>query len=402
MPTPIEAINGRTTRFEFETTAEAYRFEAWFNKQHPGKFPDGRIDMIFGDLKSGRFWAPLSLLDGPENRGLVDQNSGRNADQRVYDDLRRGTRRWTMDTFTKPELDAVVDIAINLALKPEYINAPGHERGHSILLSHMVDKPGSLFADEVTPEGRRRLVNGAFWEELGYAVGAASWRLNDILVNHGSELDPSLAADGIRHLYQRNRNLTTYDTEKVDMDMDKLPADTLDAYLGFIKKVAKEKDEEGEKAVSDEIVDQLLLPYILAVTEPDDENPYYLRFGPKYNFDTDEKTIPTDGYEQKLQDPIIQDSLARSGRNRRILGDRLADNVLSDPDIHTASSFKIIEAIGGEAGDKVLMEVLTKAGEYTSKRDIISIINGLGSPLTDRAIELTMLLHASPQKGNEE
>lgn len=386
MPTPIESINGRTRRTEFEATAQADQFEHWFKKEHPGKFPDRRVDLLFGDLKAGRFWTPLSLLDGPAKGGLLNPYGAGNASEGAYEQARLEARTWTLDTFTKPEIDTLFDLVINLALEPERITAPGYQRGHSTLLSHMVDKPGSLFAAEVTPEGRRRLVNGAFWEELGYAVGGAPGRVNDILVNHASELDSSLAANGVLHLYGRNRNLTTIGREKIDIEMDGFSTKALDTYLGFIDKVAKEIAIDGEPAVLDETIDQLVTPYILAIIALDPENDSDLRFGPQYDDEKGEYVIPTDSYHARLQHPLVQQALVRSERNRRIFGDKLA-GLLTEPDVYGDVALDVIEAISAETSDKVLQVTLNQIGDFAIG-EIEYLLNSSNSSLTDRGLEL--------------
>lgn len=387
MPTPLESINGRTTRAEFGGTTETYQFEHWFHKEHPNKYPDAKLDLLFGDLKTGRFWTPLSLLDGPAKGGLQNPNDGRDALLRDYEQSRLVARTWTLDTFTKPERDTLVDLAINLALEPEHMTAPGHQRGHSTLLSHMVDKPGSIFANEITPDGRRRLINGAFWEELGYAVGGAALRVEDILTYHGSSLDTSLATHGILYLYDRNRNLTTNALEKIDIDMGGFSAQSLDKYLGFIEKVGREIALDGDPAVSDKYIDQLVMPYILALVEPSSEDNRDLRFGPQYDDDKSEYVTPTDSYHTRLQHPLVQQVLGRSKESRRVFGERLAGLLAAEPEVYGDVTLDIIEAIGEEISDKVLQATLNQVGEYEVS-NIKYLLQTSKSRLKNRGLEL--------------
>ena len=387
MSTPLESINGRTTRAEFGATTEADRFERWFHREHPTKFPDGKIDVIFGDLKAGNFWTPLTLLDGPAKGALQNRDSGRDALLRDYEQSRLVARTWTLDTFTKPERDTLVDLVINLALEPENMAGQGKQRGHSTLLSHMVDKPGSIFADEITPDGRRRLINGAFWEELGYAVEGAASRVEDILTYHGSELDPTLAASGVLHLYERNRNLTTYASEKIDIYMGGFSTQSLDTYLGFIEQVRREIALDGDPAVPDKYIDQLVTPYIIALVEPSSDDNSDLRFGPKYDDEKGEYVTPTDSYHARLQHPLVQRVLGRSEESRRAFGERLAGLLTAEPEIYGDVTLDVIEAIGGETSDKVLQTTLSEVGDY-EVGNIKHLLQTSNSGLRNRGLEL--------------
>ncbi len=333
MPTRIELVR-RT--IESPTAAEkalAVRgavLAAHPELGQPRSHTEDKFGVLFGDLKKGKAWGPMSILDGPAKGDLDHPERWSRVPKEEYDLKRQEARAWTRQAFTTEQLHTltagIVDVAIN-PTDEQVRTAPGYARGHSLLLRHMVEKPGSIFPEFLTPEAPKALANGAFWEELGSAT--APDRVEDILLDHGQELDPALAAEYIP-LYERNRGLTTYSHVKHETDMGRFTTEGLTAYLEFIKKVAAETNLDGNLAVDPKLIDQLVLPYLLGTLHTHPEDPNSLRFQVRYDFEKLQEIKPEMTYQAVFGDSLVQASIARSERTQKFLGARLAE-LLDEP-----------------------------------------------------------------------
>ena len=335
------------------------------------------------DLQRGFFWGVLFQLDGPA-KGELDGVFNERYDQSLedpYERKRREAREWTAANFTTPELNDLMKVTVDLALNPPTTEGkPGYIRGHSSLLRHMIDKPGSIFEKGVTREGRIRLVNGAFWEELG--DGHAPGRLNDVLGNHSMDLSPEMAIDGILKLYSRNRKLNGGDSP---IDMRYFSDHALNAYVRFIKDLDGLKHKQGtveKPSIDPKIIDELLAPYLSAVLTQDAEDGFYLRFGPKYDFENDTVVTPANEIKERFADDLIQKSLARSEANQELVAQEIAW-IFTSAELDGPQGFQVLEAIGGETAKKILAKVLTD--KNLSRSSLRNSISDSRSPFAEIA-----------------
>lgn len=347
---------------------------------------DPRMSGLLLDLQNGFFWGVLTALDGPtEEASTYPTRKPVFGYKSAFDQERHQARDWTREAFTAPELAELTDLTVDFALNPPAVKGKsGFLRGHSTLLRHMVDKPGSIFKDGVDEKGRKRLVNGAFWEELGDAAIPA--RVSNILLDHQESLDPAFAKQGIA-LYKRNRDANTAEAVKRNIDMDLFPEEALDRYVDFVAQVAAVKDEQGENAIDEATIDELLQPYMLAVLAPDEDDIYELRFGPHLDLETHATVTPLNGFNVRLANPLIQESLKRSPLNRIVVAERLGE-ILTSPDGRTDTALDVIAVLGEELGDRILRTVIRTERNTTEATYLRMAIEQSYSPLKDRALAI--------------
>lgn len=314
---------------------QAGRFAVDAIRRSPEKAQDPKMIDLLDSVTNGAFWRALAILDGPAD-GALQGDFLHTYTESDYEERRKHARDWTSQNFKGNDLNKLFEIIQEQAVNPQtFYGAPGDIRGHSTLLAHVVDKEGSIFADKILPEDKKRFVNGAFWEELGYGRTLSS--LERVLEEHASELDPELVDEGIK-LYERNRAMGGHEA-----NINRFSTPALDSYLDFVKRI---NDQKVELAIPDEIVDLLLKPYVKAVISPDFDDAAALRFGPKYDPVTEQEIIPVDSYIVRLQDPLVTEFLARSEESREFFADQLPDS--SD------LMLNIVEAIEGDAGEDIL------------------------------------------------
>ncbi len=386
----LETGEPRRPRFEGNSVYQDIgMFTLNYLARHPEGLRDERMVSLFSDLQRGFFWGVLTTLDGPANEGLTGlRGQFAREPQQHYSQIRTDARAWTKQNFTEPNLNGLVDLTIDLAINPPAVKGrQGFVIGHSTLLRHMVDKPGSIFSDAVTDSFRQRLVNGAFWEELGTATNRRAFE--DILSNHSSDLNPAFATKGL-DLYQRNREMTTSSIVKIDMDMTRFPINALDTYMEFMTSLAARRLPDGQREIAAADLDGLLKPYILAVLAEDPSESYSLRFGPKYDTTADTIVTPVNGFPQRLNDPLVQESLARSKANQRAVAERLG-NILLTSHYNNDAALDVLAAIGGETGDQILQRIIKSIGSELDSANLQAVIDNSASSLKDRAEELLMV-----------
>ena len=387
----LERLVDKRERFRHRTYfahQEAGSFAINYLGQHPERAHDSRMITMLEDLQRGAFWGVLYQLDGPADGGLQESLGFGNLSMPDYEAERQKARTWTAANFTDLELNRLMRVTVDLALNPPTIEGrPGYIRGHSTLLRHMVDKPGSIFAEGITEEGRKRLVNGAFWEELGDGYNPSL--LSDNLTNHTQDLDPSLALSGIR-LYERNRKVRGFGgPDRKLMDMRYFSTEALDTYLGFAKRLnafGNSDDTSPDDRIDPAVIDDILQPYILAILAEDPDDADEFRFGEKYDLEKDVFVKPGVDIVQRLQDPLVQESLTRSAANRRDVAEGLSFKAADFQFNHT-QALELIGVIGGIAGEQILEEIIKRAKSEEALDRLASAMDTVAS-LKQRGAEL--------------
>lgn len=383
----LETGEPRRPRFEGDSVYQDIGiFTLNYLARHPEGLRDERTVSLFSDLQRGFFWGVLATLDGPANGDLTGlRGQFAREPQQHYSQVRADARAWTKQNFTEPDLNELVDLTIDLAIHPPAVKGrQGFVIGHSTLLRHMVDKPGSIFSDAVTDSFRQRLVNGAFWEELGTATNRGAFE--DILSYHSSDLNPAFATKGL-DLYRRNREMTTSSADKIDMDMTHFSINALDTYMEFMTSLAVRRLPDGQREIAAADLDGLLKPYILAVLDENPSESYSLRFGPKYDMANATIVTPVNGFHQRLNDPLVQESLARSKANQRAVAERLRI-ILLNSGYNNGAALDVLAAIGGNTGDLILQRIMRSIGSDVITRNLQDMIENGDSPLRDRAVNL--------------
>lgn len=287
--------------------------------RNPNKAEDPSLAYFFEDLTKGRFWAVMSRVDGDPDyvyRGS-DPLSWRDPDELERE--RRDKKNWAINNFTLSELQRIFDIYLEQALNapegtPE--NAPGSFRGQSIVYEQIINKPNSMFLDQITPELKKRLNNGRFWEELPQAIismngGASVAVVSDVLENNYEALDVSFAAEGFK-IINRGQNELGEST-----DLTHLSERGLDNYLDFIRRIDASKDDIG---VTRKQVSSLIAPYVEVVLSTHKIDNESLRFG---EVSIDDGLIkPEKDYKERLEDPLVQDYIETEAVEK-ILTERL-------------------------------------------------------------------------------
>jgi hypothetical protein len=143
--------------------------------------PDART--LTEEVELDKSWGIFDILSPSRDEDVLDYHHRMTLLDRVFPD--------------------VLDFGINLALYTS-INrgAPGYNKGHSIILAE-AENPRSCLVNIISPDFQRRLVNGAFWEN----VGMNPPNLANILHNYSAVLDIRYLDAGLRIL---NKSLTPY------------------------------------------------------------------------------------------------------------------------------------------------------------------------------------------------
>jgi len=371
---------------------ETGRFIVGYLDQHPRAAENPRMRSLFHELTTGAQWGALILLDGPAADD-IQEPSALPATPEKYEEARTKAREWTAQNFNHYELGKLGDLIIEHALTPAVTEgAPGYLRGYGDLLRHMVDKPGSIFADRVSAGERKILANGAFWEEVGCAT--ALDRLHDVLEDHGTELDPDLTPQGLK-LYNRNRQ---HDPDSGwRLRFGDFSKEALEAYLRFMTGL----DQKAvDLKIDQKTVDGLIRPYVLAILAPDEDDPGLLRFGPHYDEERDAEVTPTQNVKVRMHDPLVQTSLARSLRTQKAVAERIND-IITDNEGDNALGIYALEAIGGETGDKILEMVVKKAHESPNDLGmLLSLLQGPSTPIKEKALAIVNA-QLNPQQEEE-
>jgi hypothetical protein len=240
---------------------------------------DQAIGALFADVQSGRFWGVLAWIDGGFNEFRPDP-----------EEKRQAAREWAHQNFTHYELQRLLDICVDTALiVPNQTSWPGTDKGHSILHRELVQKPDSMFREAVTPEFRRRLNNGRFWEEIPNMIVGVNGHLgyhivDDVLTQDFDDLDVSFAPEGYE-IFTRNYG------EQMPFDIRFLSDTGVDRYAEYFSKVNRQRDE---LKLTPEQLAHLVRPYatVILETQGDDYDPRFEKNGER-------------SYIQRLQEPLV-------------------------------------------------------------------------------------------------
>ena len=248
-----------------------------------------KIYSLMQGAERGSFWRVLNLLQAsPRQNDFLFYESDESLNAR-----RQEAQQWTDRNLTLEEQQEILTIIVNQALNPPVKGfLPGETQGHSILLEGLVKRP-SPYSCIVSDDFRARLVNGAFWEEVSgmrqsHNKGIAFWRVDDILVDYFSDLNPDSASWGFP-LYQG----------KIDQfNISRLSVEGLDNYIEFIDSVHK----VGHKNISEQDLDPFVKAYLSSATDKSDRDPFYMRFPLKKK----------GSFRTRMKHPLVQEYLAKS------------------------------------------------------------------------------------------
>ena len=185
-----------------------------------------RLGSLFSYVENAVFWNILDLLDGPSDDAEVK-------DKKVQRFTARG---WAIDTFSKSELQELLNISVNQALINPYDRAgqPGRYKGHSILLKDIVEKEGSIFKTAVDEKAMKRFVTGAFWEEVSdYNFSPLMER---ILTNYSSYFDAKETGAFLEVIEFRTANHHGAKSVK----LEQVSPTARKQYSDFVKKIISE------------------------------------------------------------------------------------------------------------------------------------------------------------------
>lgn len=266
----------------------------WRNFQGLGLNNDKVIDIqlgtLFHDLQSGRFWGPLSMINGSYNP--YDPEGNHTHEKRLL------RQEWAKANFSERQLQEIVQICVDSALtrRKEVTGRPGTTKPHSLLYDNLVANPDSMFGDMLTPEFVARLNNGRFWEEIpnmiswvDYNYGTAT--VQDVLLHHFEDLDPSFAPYGL-DLFESNHS-----GSGDFFELHHLTSLAIRRYGQFVGKVDSRKDEFG---ITTEQLAPVVRPYATSVFAPDFQNGGEQ---PRYG----DRTVA-----RRLRQPLVQRYLVES------------------------------------------------------------------------------------------
>jgi hypothetical protein len=266
-----------------------------------------RLVSLVQDIETARFWGILSTIDGywhqtPNFDGMMKEMEA--------------TREWARSTFPHHHLEKLLNIVVNQALLRPYVNfAPGTQKPHVVLYEELVEKPGSMFARSVTPDLKRRLNNGRFWESLPEVTcsvnsGAAIRHVEEVLVHHYDALELSFVPKGLLMMKDVMGRMSL---EKIAL---RHIGDTgIEKYQHLVGRI----DQAGVADAN--AVEELLVPYALAVLswDSDLDCPHFCG--------VDDDDGHRGMFQLKLQSPVLQKYLARPK-----LQDRVAEHLARDAD----------------------------------------------------------------------
>lgn len=253
------------------------------------------LELTLHNLASGSFWSVLYSIDGvnlPESGNTPEEM--------------RDKRTWTQANFTQQELQQLLDLSVRTAIIQDPKTAGQHGGnwgnlfGHSLLYRQFCETPESMFEDAVTPDVRKKLNNGRFWEEIGVMTAAYHYHaieaVNGVLKNYPDDLDPNFAPRGLE-IFRRNRQ--AYNLEQIRgghwIDLAYLQEPEVDQYIQFIGRIDQQADQLG-LGIGD--LEQLVAPYAKEVISyPDD---YLEPGGEKYGELYSSKT-----FQERLQDGLV-------------------------------------------------------------------------------------------------
>ncbi len=314
----------------------------WKNGEN--KVVDAQQGYLALDLLNARFWGTLARVDGrtyepnasilavlPKKEDLVRENAEK--------------RAWAKNTFSYPELEDILNIAVNQALlRPIKTAWPGTYRGHSILYRELVEKEGSMFAEAVTPDFRILLNNGRFWEELSEASrgcnsGYGLHVVHDVLEQHFDDLNPTFAAQGLELVTSKYEAVGGRKVEDAfaSADLESMNEKAIEHYILFLEKI------NAGKHIPKKTIETLLKPYLKAVLAFDTE---YDR--PYFHGRKDEHVETPRGYfAEKLKAPIVQEYCMNSVIMQKHIAEIFRERITYQPQNNGYGNFvkKVLENV---------------------------------------------------------
>ena len=203
---------------------------------HPDSYPENLAGLLV-DVEDARFWGIFKYLD--ENSFLISYQ------------------------ISNPEAQTLLTIAVNQALlRPKESSWPGQKRGHSILHKDLVQKPLPFFREVATPEFKKKLNNGRFWEELPNTyqhvdAGYGSELVEDVLENHSGDLDTAFAPEGFDILHANGGSADTITFQDISNE-------AIDNFAKFFSELVQQQKGLG---IKDSDLELLAGAYAEAITE---------------------------------------------------------------------------------------------------------------------------------------
>ncbi len=300
----VANLNEEATLFPYKTFLRCHL-------SYKDRVINDSLGNLFLDLVEGKFWGVLSRLDGTEDK-----------------------RFWAKNQFTESELDKLFWLSVNMGITPikdpKLAGAPGYSRGHAILYQQLVETPGSMFAEKLTPNFRKRLNNGSFWEELPnadkfYKDGRYGSRtINDIFENHSEDLDPNFARAGYK-LFDRNDEVFPGNR----FEFGYLSKKAIGGYAEFVTRLDLDRDQSGLE--SDQIA-RLVRPLAVDAIETTGEEGWDAKYPLKSR----------SSYVRRLKSPPIVEYVKSSDLVRSALADRLKLMTLYGNTEHAMAVLKVL------------------------------------------------------------
>lgn len=343
--------------------SKAESFRDTYPENHPSRVNDLSLEPFFKDLTSGRFWTVMSTIDGDPDYVYRGTNPSSWIDPDELERVRREKRNWAIETFTPNELQQIFDIYLDQAFsapKGTPVNAPGSYRGHSIVYEQIVNKPESMFADQITPELRKRLNNGRFWEELpktAFSIngGQSTAVVREVLENNYEDLDISFTPEGFNILNRSQGNI------EEDTDLSYLSDTAVNNYLDFVRRINENKESIG---VTNEQVSYLVASYVEVVLSEHYIDSQSLRFAEAIN-DEGEVVKPDKNYRERLEDPLVQEYIETEAVER-ILINRLP-YIIGMPTHYAGEIFSVLPN-APKVWDKIMIKYEYYSPLFESER----------------------------------
>ncbi len=341
--------------------AESFRDR--YLASHPERVNEASLTEFFQDMTSGRFWAVMSRIDGDsdfEYRGS-DPLSWRDPDELERE--RREKKNWAIENFTLNQLQNIFDIYLDQALnapKGTPTSSPGSYRGHSIVYEQIVDKPDSMFSDQITPQLKMKLNNGRFWEELPQTTfsinkGHSIAVVGDVLENNYEDLDVSFTPEGFNILDRSKYNIED------NTDLTHLSDTAVDNYLDFVRRI--DENKESIK-VTNEQISYLVASYVDVVLSKHHIDNESLRFSETIN-NEGEVAKPEKGYRERLEDPLVQEYIETEAVES-ILINRL-NSIIGMPAHYAGEIFSVLPN-ASEVWEKILIKHVYHSAAFDSER----------------------------------
>lgn len=237
-PSTTQGLEYATKKIEERTAS----FQSAYCASHSERQFDERVAGLFEDMNHAGYWHILGRIDGRD----ANPHTGEVYDQKKLEEGRE-VREWAQANFTQEELREILGIVVDTALMGVYSNSgqPGFKHGHTIMYSHLVTKPESMFAGLPTPSLIKRLNNGRFWENLADLhefSDAYSDEVVDVLSNHGDDLDPDFFEQGYE-IFKRGGG----EHDMLVPNLSSLTSDEAVLYWQFVQTLDQSVYQEGEK-----------------------------------------------------------------------------------------------------------------------------------------------------------